>query len=88
MTTKSFGRWAAFGCIKGPSRAGKSEIPAQTTSRTVPTGTAPRMQLRPELQLVKQHAVKVVVVVIGYVLLVIGGLVLLDLLDVWVPVVE
>ena len=46
------------------------------------------MQLRPELQLVKQHAVKVVVVVIGYVLLVIGGLVLLDLLDVWVPVVE
>ena len=27
MTNKSFGRWAAFGCIKGPSRAGKSEIP-------------------------------------------------------------
>ena len=22
-----FGRWAAFGCRKGPSRAGKSEIP-------------------------------------------------------------
>ena len=27
MTNKSFGHWAAFGCIKGPARAGKSEIP-------------------------------------------------------------
>ena len=31
MTNKSFGRWAAFGCIKGPSRAGKSEIPDSLT---------------------------------------------------------
>ena len=35
MTNKSFGRWAAFGCIKGPSRAGKSEIPDIARSRSV-----------------------------------------------------
>ena len=53
MTNKSFGRWAAFGCIKGPSRAGKSEIPdlglyaapslcghAEATHETFPTFTA------------------------------------------------
>ena len=39
-------------------------------------------------QLVKRYAVKAVIVVIGYVLLVIGGLVLLESLDVWVQVVE
>ena len=33
MTNKSFGRWAAFGCIKGPSRVGKSEIPVKESSR-------------------------------------------------------
>ena len=36
MTNKSFGRWAAFGCIKGPSRAGKSEIPVYTNGEGVP----------------------------------------------------
>ncbi len=39
-------------------------------------------------QLMKRYAVKAVIVVIGYMLLVIGGLVLLDLLNVWVRVVE
>ena len=39
MTNKSFGRWAAFGCIKGPSRAGKSEIPA---SRYLDVALKPR----------------------------------------------
>ena len=40
MTNKSFGRWAAFGCIKGPFRAGKSEIQANVSSLPEVVGDA------------------------------------------------
>ena len=40
MTNKSFGRWAAFGCRKGPSRAGKSEIPGYSGRYVIGSGVA------------------------------------------------